>query len=1343
MSMKQKAGGLLAAGGHGAIPILSAINAASGAFPPLKSAAGIALFIFEEVNKFKENKEQWEKFGKHIVDTMAGVVAAIDSYDASGEEAKPWMDSITNMSEALKRIQTEIEQLRGKRERRSAVVNFFFHMKDPGKIDDLRRDFNEALTTFQVKTNLTIGVMANVTREVESSSVLSQLRYPIVAHHDSTEVCLPGTRTDLLNCIMGWCRNTEASEKRVMLLTAVAGAGKTSISHSIAEECAGEGILLSTFFFKAGEQSRPDNMFSGMARSLAAHYPAYRSLITSILQKDPTLTTAPFTMQFKKLIAQPLHLRPLSSNRPLVVVIDALDECDKEAFPRLADILRKEVPKLPSNIKFFVTSRQFDLVDRFLSLEFPIDRLGISLSDDANIRDCAIYIRTQLRELKDVHPSLKPKLKEEDEMVQSILERAGGLFIWVSTVFRYMKMASGAPMRMLEKLLDTGTNRSKASAEEMMDALYTSILEKCNWKDEDFIHDFPIVIGTILIAQQPLSIAAWTAILSLQLESSVEHTLAELAPLLSGVQDPHTPIRILHHSFRDFLMDRVNAQSHTLHHFVVDARRENARMAMRCIEILNEDLPSVEALGLVKYLREKEELPPIPQAMLSEQLHYGCRHIVYHLNQVPDALELLNVAVRIFLGQQVTRWVEVCVRTEGYISISSFPEWAKLSVDMGSKEEIHKLRNLEFFSRFQEGHELASDSVALCQTYAPDLATSLGDLQSSLDKLGWDSRQLPAVEESVKLWRELVILDPISHTPDLARSLESLRLSLCRVGRKPEALRAAEESVKICRQLVAVYPTSHNLDLARSLHGFACSLRNISLYSEALTSIEEGVKLLRQLVAIDPTSYSFDLASSLRIFGWVLSSTERYYEAIPVCEESVKLYRQLVAVYPTSFIIHEDLVAVLGYYRNALIQFGQPSEALLVQYESVELCRQLIAVHPTSYTPVLALSLYNASRSFSSIGQHSDALLAIEESVNIWRQLIAVDPTMYYSHSMAISVQQLNISLSNLGRHAAALVAITESVEFDRQLVVAEGILHSAPLSRSLCHLNVTLRNLGQYSEALLAIEESVKLCRHGVDIELKPTDLYISQLIASLKCLNESLDTLGRHSESLLAIEECVKLSRQLVAFRPTTYTTNLAGSLNALNETLNRLERHSEALPVVEESVHLWRQLVAILPASHPSLSSTFYNLGRPAEGLPLIEESISLWRSLSVTHPTSYAPDLALALQTLSTQFSSLGRYVDALDTGNESLSYYRQLHSEYPVPYASQLQLTYSCVANALEGLGRHEELVTVRAHAKSVTMRITDFEETKRRPWRQSRNANKPANQTPSPTHWRAKYLLLL
>src|SRR6266581_327455 len=110
-------------------------------------------------------------------------------------------------------------------------------------------------------------------------------------------------------------------------------------------------------------------------------------------------------------------------------------------------------------------------------------------------------------------------------------------------------------------------------------------------------------MGAILMAQQPLSVAAWDAILTPFLESDIRDTLAGLASLVSGVGDCDIPIRILHQSFRDFLMDRIS-QSPTPHRFSVDARRENARVALRCIEILNEGLSSTKDLGLIEDLSE-------------------------------------------------------------------------------------------------------------------------------------------------------------------------------------------------------------------------------------------------------------------------------------------------------------------------------------------------------------------------------------------------------------------------------------------------------------------------------------------------------------------------------------------------------------------------------------------------------------------------------------------------------------------------------------------------------------------------------------------------------------------
>ena len=200
---------------------------------------------------------------------------------------------------------------------------------------------------------------------------------------------------------MDWCHSTGSDESRIMLLTGVAGAGKTSLAHTIAKESTMRGILLSSFFFKAGEQSRPTLLFSDIARSLATKSSAHRDAIISIIDNDPKLATASFTTQFEKLVQEPLLKFPPSGN-PMVVIIDALDEC-QEDFEALADILREEIPHLPPSIKFFVTSRQVDLVNRYLPSN-SIQRLTINLADEANVRDCATFVRSQMEKLCKAHP---------------------------------------------------------------------------------------------------------------------------------------------------------------------------------------------------------------------------------------------------------------------------------------------------------------------------------------------------------------------------------------------------------------------------------------------------------------------------------------------------------------------------------------------------------------------------------------------------------------------------------------------------------------------------------------------------------------------------------------------------------------------------------------------------------------------------------------------------------------------------------------------------------------------------------------------------------------------------
>ncbi|KAF8307573.1 uncharacterized protein EI90DRAFT_3026407 [Cantharellus anzutake] len=81
MSLKQRVVGLLAAGGD----VLTAVNAASE--------------LYDFPLKFRGNKEEWESFGKCVADAMVDVVAGIDLCNASNEEVKLRMESVTKLSE--------------------------------------------------------------------------------------------------------------------------------------------------------------------------------------------------------------------------------------------------------------------------------------------------------------------------------------------------------------------------------------------------------------------------------------------------------------------------------------------------------------------------------------------------------------------------------------------------------------------------------------------------------------------------------------------------------------------------------------------------------------------------------------------------------------------------------------------------------------------------------------------------------------------------------------------------------------------------------------------------------------------------------------------------------------------------------------------------------------------------------------------------------------------------------------------------------------------------------------------------------------------------------------------
>src|ERR1700722_19567499 len=216
------------------------------------------------------------------------------------------------------------------------------------------------------------------------ASALDTLPFAKGSSWDLLSVCLPGTRTALLEDIWTWIQSADDTKSaEIFLLSDLAGTGKSSIAHSVAKRCYDAGLLASSFFFDrdVAERNRPQHLFTSIARDLAPLNRAFYERINLILENDRSLAWASPSRQFDQLILAPSLIHRFA--RPIVIVIDALDE---GCSPELLKILENDIPKLPGSFRIFLTSRPDDHIVIALSHAHVYQR-SIDISGDTKKTD--------------------------------------------------------------------------------------------------------------------------------------------------------------------------------------------------------------------------------------------------------------------------------------------------------------------------------------------------------------------------------------------------------------------------------------------------------------------------------------------------------------------------------------------------------------------------------------------------------------------------------------------------------------------------------------------------------------------------------------------------------------------------------------------------------------------------------------------------------------------------------------------------------------------------------------------------------------------------------------------
>ncbi|KAJ5159658.1 uncharacterized protein N7482_006662 [Penicillium canariense] len=368
--------------------------------------------------------------------------------------------------------------------------------------------------------------------------------------------CLPGTRIELLEEIAQWAVSPHG--KCIFWLNGMAGTGKSTISRTVARSLQRKFTTVS-FFFKRDERDRGNaiRLFPTIARQLGLSIPVLAPMIRHAISQDPDIAARSLAEQFTRLIIRPffdLEQAAEQATLPIpavILVIDALDECETDNDIRAILQVLPQVQDLNAvRIRVFLTSRP----------ELPI-RLGFSkiadhqyqnlalheIPETMTTRDISLFLRdrfTKIREIKDV-PDDWPGGGD----IQVLITMSSPLFISAATVCRFIE-ANLDPVECLADLLE-----DQAKYATKMDKTYLPVLLRLSNEDgeEQRLRFFHQIVGVIVLLAEPLSINALSRFLDVQARV-VGNLLDSFQSVLSLPSDRNLPVRILHLSFRDFLV---------------------------------------------------------------------------------------------------------------------------------------------------------------------------------------------------------------------------------------------------------------------------------------------------------------------------------------------------------------------------------------------------------------------------------------------------------------------------------------------------------------------------------------------------------------------------------------------------------------------------------------------------------------------------------------------------------------------------------------------------------------------------------------------------------------------
>ncbi|KAH7108871.1 hypothetical protein B0J11DRAFT_500063, partial [Dendryphion nanum] len=373
-----------------------------------------------------------------------------------------------------------------------------------------------------------------------------------------------------------------------LLVSADPGCGKSVLARYLIDEGLPRSATICYFFFKDGDQNT-------VRQALCA-------LLHQLFIKNPLLiqhAVEQFAKDGQGLINSTKSLWTILQNAvqdphagPIIIVLDALDECAESEFVDLMQNIEGQFRNSTSSsgrLKYLLTSRPYEqIVSKFQGLlrTFSYIRiLGEEESESISLEvSCVIQYRVeQLAREKQLSPQVKDRLAS---MLLNIKHRT---YLWVYLVFDYLEVENF-------KKTPTGVNSTMAVMPKTINKAYEQILNKS--KDHPMVRK---ALSIILAASRPLTLSEMNIAVNIDSTSQCAHDLdlEEEADFQSRLRSwcglfvsiHQGKVYLLHQTAREFLLsDLPSSASITTElqwHHSITIRYAHKVLAELCVRYLN------------------------------------------------------------------------------------------------------------------------------------------------------------------------------------------------------------------------------------------------------------------------------------------------------------------------------------------------------------------------------------------------------------------------------------------------------------------------------------------------------------------------------------------------------------------------------------------------------------------------------------------------------------------------------------------------------------------------------------------------------------------------------------